>query len=187
MGLLQDIADSIGGDTLERMSAGQANVDSPSSPDLQHLQEMIRNIDTDKLQQIFAEVAGKVEPQEYSDHVTPGVGGTDPLGSLNSSALGSLAKLLVGCLATAAAGSRANGSPLDKVPDLQTTDPTKMDADDVAAVAKYAQEHHPEAFSKAATQIAQQQPALLHSFLGKAVLAVGAAALAKHFIKMDRR
>jgi hypothetical protein len=187
MGLLQDLADSIGGDALKRISAGQADVESAGSPDLRHLQEMIKNIDPDKLQQIFAEVAGKVKPQEYSSHVTPGVGGTDPLGNLDSGALGSIAKLLVGCLKNAVAGSTANGSPLDKVPDLQTTDPAKMDADDVAAVARYTQENHPEAFGKAATQVAQQQPALLHSFLGKAVLALGAAALASHFVKMDRR
>jgi hypothetical protein len=58
---------------------------------------------------------------------------------------------------------------------------------DVAAVARYTQENHPEAFGQAATQIAQQQPGLLHSFLGKAALAVGVAALASHFVKMDRR
>ena len=78
-------------------------------------------------------------------------------------------------------------SPLDKVPGLQTTDPRQMNADDVAAVARYTQQNHPEAFGHAATQVAQQQPGLLHSFLGKAALAVGAAALASHFIKMDRR
>ena len=70
---------------------------------------------------------------------------------------------------------------------MQTTDPTQMKADDVAAVARYTQQNHPEAFGQAATEVAQKQPGLLHSFLGKAGLALGAAALASHFIKMDRR
>lgn len=57
----------------------------------------------------------------------------------------------------------------------------------MAAVARYTQQNHPEAFGQAATEVAQKQPALLNSFLGKAGLALGVAALASHFIKMDRR
>ena len=75
----------------------------------------------------------------------------------------------------------------DNVPGVQKTDPKQMSADEVAAMARYAQQNHPEAFGKAATQISQQQPALLHSFLGKAALAVAAAGLASHFIKTDHR
>ena len=79
MGLLQDLAASIGGGDLKRLSAGQANFDDPNSPDQQHLQEMIKNIDPNQLRQILANAAEKIDPQEYSDHVTPGVGGTNPL------------------------------------------------------------------------------------------------------------
>ena len=73
------------------------------------------------------------------------------------------------------------------MPGLRTTDPTQMKADDVAAVARYTQQNHPEAFGQAATEIAQKEPALLQSFLGKAGLSLGVAALASHFIKTDRR
>jgi hypothetical protein len=187
MGLLQDIAASIGGDDLKRLSAGQANFDDPHSNDQQNLQELIKSIDPKKLQQIFAQTAEKIDPQEYSNHVTPGVGGTNPLGDLNTGALGSIAAALVNRLKNVGSSSGSNASPLDKVPGLQSTDPARMNADDVAAVARYTQENHPEAFGQAATQIAQQQPGLLHSFLGKAALAVGVAALASHFVKMDRR
>jgi hypothetical protein len=186
MGLLQDISAAIGGDDLKRLSAGKANLDDPNSPDLQRLQEMIKNIDPNKLQQIFTKTAEKVDPQEYSDHVTPGVGGTNPLGDLNAASLSSIAAAFVNRLKNLGATTGSSGSPLDKVPGLQTTDPKQMNADDVAAVTRYTQENHPEVFGQAATQIAQQQPALLHSVLGKAVLAVGVAALASHFIKMDR-
>ena len=187
MGLLQEITASIGGENLKRFSAGNANFDDPNSPDLQHLQEMIKNVDPDQLQQLLAKAAQKVDPQEYSDHVTPGAGGTNPLGNLPTAALGSIAGALVNCLRKTAAGGGAGESPLEDVPDLQTTDPKEMSAADVAAVARYAQANHPEAFGQAATQIAQKQPALLHSFLGKAALAVGVAALASHFIKPDHR
>jgi hypothetical protein len=186
MGLLQDLAASIGGDDLKRLSAGQANFDDPHSNDQQNLQELIKSIDPQKLQQILAQTAQKINPQEYSDHVTPGVGGTNPLGNLSTGALGTIAAALINHLKNAGSSSAPGGSPLDDVPGLQSTDPKQMNAEDVAAVARYTQQNHPEAFGQAATQIAQQQPALLHSFLGKAALAVGVAALASHFVKMDR-
>jgi hypothetical protein len=186
MGLLQDLAASIGGDDLKRLSAGQANFDDPQSNDQHNLQELIKSIDPQKLQQILGQTAQKTNPQEYSDHITPGVGGTNPLGNLSTGALGMIAAALVNHLKNAASSSAPTGSPLDKVPGLQTTDPARMNADDVSAVARYTQQNHPEAFGQAATQIAQQQPALLHSFMGKAALAVGVAALASHFVKMDR-
>jgi hypothetical protein len=187
MGLLQDIAASIGTPDLQRLSDGDANFDDSNSPDLGRLQQMIKNIDPEKLQQILAGAAAETDPQEYSDHVTPGVGGTNPLGGLSAAALGSLATILVSHLKNAGASSGAGKSPLDQVPDLQTKDPRQMDADDVAAVARYTQENHPQVFGQAATKVAQQQPAILHSFLGKAALAIGAAALASHYIKLDRR
>jgi hypothetical protein len=187
MGLPQDIAASIGGDHLIRLSTGQANFEDPNSHDQHRLLEMIKNIDPSKLQQIFAKTAEKVHPQEYSNHVTPGVGGTNPLGELNSGALGSIAAVLVNRLKNVSSNSESSGSPLDKVTGLRTTDPTQMKADDVAAVARYTQQNHPEVFGQAATEIAQKEPALLQSFLGKAGLSLGVAALASHFIKTDRR
>ncbi|HET6324685.1 MAG TPA: hypothetical protein VFG04_08295, partial [Planctomycetaceae bacterium] len=91
MGLLQEIADSIGSDNLKRLSAGNANFDDPNSPDVQHLQQMMKNIEPDQLQRLLEKVTQKVDPQEYSDHVTPGANGTNPLGQLNAAGLGSIA------------------------------------------------------------------------------------------------
>jgi hypothetical protein len=180
VGVLQDIAAAIGNQNLQRLSDGDANLDDAGSPDLQHIQQMLKNIDPDKLQQIFAGAAAETDPQEYSDHVTPGVGGTNPLGNLSTAALGSIATILVGQLKNAMANRGVAGSPAEQIPNLQTDDPKQM-------VAKYTQQNHPEVFGQAAAQVAQKQPALLHSFLGKAALAIGAAALASHYIKMDKR
>jgi hypothetical protein len=180
MGLLQELTDAIGGDNLKRLSAGQGNFDDQNSPDQESLQEMIKNIDPKQLQQIFGRTAQQIDPEEYSDHVTPGVGGTNPLGNLGAGGLGTVASVLLSRLKEAGA---AQGS----MPGVKATDPKQMSADEVAAMARYTQQNHPEAFGKAATQISQQQPGLLHGFLGKAALAVAAAALASHFIKTDRR
>jgi len=184
MGLLQEIAASVGNENLKRLSDGQGDFDDHGSPDVQALQELIKKIDPQQLQQIFGRIAQQVNPQEYSDHVTPGVGGTNPLGNLNSATLGSIAAVLLSRLKEAGMGNLAT---LAKQLGLQTTDPNQMNAKDVAAVAGYAQKNQPDAFGKAATEIGQQQPHVLHSFLGKAALALTAAALASHFIKLDRK
>jgi hypothetical protein len=183
MGLLQEIAGALSSDNLKRLSSGQGNFDDRSSPDQQALQEMIKKIDPQQLQQILGRSLQQIDPQEYTDHVTPGVGGTNPLGNLGAGGLGVIATALLSRLKEVGAG---NETTLSKDLGLQSTDPSKMNANDVAAVASYAQQNHPEAFGKAATQIGQQQPALLHSFLGKAGLALAAAALASHFIKTNR-
>jgi hypothetical protein len=178
MGLLQEIADSIGGADLKRLSAGQGNFDNQNSPDVQSLQQMIKNIDPQQLQQILGQAAKQVDPEEYSDHVTPGVGGTDPFGKVGTAGLATIATVLLSRLKEVGAANS---------PGVPATDPKQMSPDEVAAMASYAQQNHPEAFGKAAAQIGQQQPGLLHSFLGKAALAVTAAALAHHFIKPDKR
>lgn len=184
MGLLQEIANSLSSDNLKRLAAGKGNFDEHQSPDQQSLQDMIKNLDPKQLQQVFGQTAQKIDPEEYSDHVTPGVGGTDPLGKLGSGGLASIASVLLGRLKEAGAAVSAEQN---KVPGLQTADPKQMSADEVAAMARYAQQNHPEAFGKAAAEIGQKQPELLHGFLGKAALAVAAAALASHFIKTKKQ
>jgi hypothetical protein len=183
MGLLQELAESLGGEKLQHLSAGRGNFEDQNSPDQDALQQMVKNIDPKQLQQILGRTAQQIQPDEYADHVTPGVGGTDPLGDLGKGGLGTIASVLLSKLREVGA---ADGTKGQGVPQLPTKDPNQMSPDEVAAMARYAQQNHPEAFGKAAAQIGQQQPGLLHGFLGKAALAVAAAALAKHFIKPDR-
>ena len=184
MGLLQEIADAIGGDKLKQFEKGQADFENEDSQDERTLQDLIRRMDPDDLQRILAQSSKQIDPQEYSDHVTPGVRDTDPLGQLKPGGLSSVATVLLNSLKQAGSGA---GTQPSKIPGLATTDPNEMNSDDVAKVARYTQQNHPEAFGKAAAQIGQEQPGLLHGFLGKAAMAVAAAALASHFIKPDRK
>ncbi|HTU24902.1 MAG TPA: hypothetical protein VMF30_05870 [Pirellulales bacterium] len=185
MGLLKELADAVGSENLQRLSAGQGNFDTPGSDDMHSLEELLRNIDPQQLQQILGRVAGQIDSRQYSDHVTPGVGGTNPLGNLNPAVLGSIATALLDRLRDAVGSG--NLATLARQIGLKTTDPEEMKAEDVATVARYAQQNEPEAFGKAAAQVGQQHPGVLHGFLGKAALALAAAALASHFVKMDRR
>jgi hypothetical protein len=181
MSLLQEITDAIGSDKLKQLADGQGNFDAQNSADQGSLIDMIKRIDPEKLKEILGQVTPQMNPQEYSDHVTPGADGTDPLGKLKAGGLAAIAGILLNHLRQAQGGQQA------QVPGVQTTDPNQMSPDDVAATAKYAQQNHPDAFGKAAAQIGQEQPGLLHSFLGKAAMALTAAVLAKHLIKMDRK
>jgi hypothetical protein len=180
MSLLQSIESMIGGGDLQRLSAGQGNFQDPNSPDHQHLQNMVANTEPSQLQGVLGQVAQRMDPQQYANHVGGSAGG-GAFGNLGSGALGTIASALMTHL-TGSGGFNAS-SLLSKIPGLGTTDPNQMNSNQVAALAQYTQQNHPDAFGRAAAQVGQQQPSLLNSFLGKAGLAIGAAALASHFIK----
>lgn len=87
MGLLQEISDVIGSDKLKQLANGEGNFNEQSSPDQSTLQDLIKRIDPQQLQKIFGQAAQQIDPHEYADHVTPGVGDTDPLGQLKAGGL----------------------------------------------------------------------------------------------------
>jgi hypothetical protein len=180
MGLLQEISNAIGGDKFKQIADGQGNFEKEDSSDQSTLQDWMKKVDPERLKEVFAEATQKIDPQEYSNHVTPDVNGTDPLGTLKAGGLAAIAGILLSHLKQA-------GAQPTQIPGVQTADPEQMDAEQVAAAARYAQQNHPEAFGKAAAQIGQEKPDFLHSFLGKAGMAIAAAMLAKHFIKVDPR
>ena len=177
MGLLSEIGSMITGQDAQRMAAGQGQFQDPSSPDMQRMQAMIDKADPQQLQQIFSQAAQRMNPQEYGQHMS-GPPDQNPLSNVGGGGLRSIAQTLMQHLSS----SGLAGGLLSKIPGLSTTDPQQMDQNQVAALARYTQQNHPDVFGRAAAQIGQQQPDLLHSFLGKAGLAIGAAALASHFM-----
>jgi hypothetical protein len=179
MSFLSNLGSLFSEHDAQRMASGQGDYQSPDSSDSQRMASMVTQAQPQQLKQIFSTAAQQMDPQDYANHITPGVGGTNPLGSLGAGGLGAIASMLMQHLK--AAGPTA--TPPSQIPGVQTNDPSQMNADQVAALAKYIQQNHPNVFGSAAAQIGQQQPALLHSFLGKAGLAIGAAALASHFMR----
>lgn len=178
MGLLSELGSMLNGDDAQRMAAGQGNFQDPNSPDMQQLQKVLPQADQGQLSSVFSHAAQQMDPQAYADHVTPGVGGTDPLGALGKGDLATIASTLMQHLS----GSGVGGGLLSRITGLNTTNPQQMDENQVAALSRYTQQNHPDIFGRVAAQLGQQKPDLLHSFLGKAGLAIGVAALAKHFL-----
>jgi hypothetical protein len=176
MGLFDQLVSAMGGqEPIDRFARGRADFDRPDSRDFQHWNQLVGSAPPEDLERSFSQAAREVDPNEYDEHITPGVRGTDPLGGLGGPALGALAGALLGNL------SRRGGTDVTRmVPGLRTTDPYGMNQHEVASLASWMRRHDPDAFGRAAAQVGRQEPGLLQSLLGnKAMLLAGAALAAK--------
>jgi hypothetical protein len=128
----------------------------------------------------MAHAARRVDPQEYYEHITPGVRGTDPLGALDGGTLSTLASRLLGSLT---GGDGADPDQLrQRVSGLHTADPRRMSAQEVAGLGDCLRRHHPEAFGRAAAQLGREEPGPLEQLLGNKALMLAAAGLAAKFL-----
>ncbi|HEX8915449.1 MAG TPA: hypothetical protein VF796_24060 [Humisphaera sp.] len=190
MGLVDALAGALGGGNTGGMPmGGMPGGGGGASP----LGSLLHRLPLDQLSGLFGQTARNMDGQQYRDHVTPGVGGTNPLGMLKGPALavvaGMLMKHLAGGRGAAAAGGGGGlggmlgsvlgggggggaagmgglGGLLSKIPGLQTADPHQMDPGQVAALADYARQHDPDAFGRAAAEAGRQDPDVLHALLG---------------------
>jgi len=181
MGLLDQIIGTLGGqEPVERLAREEANFDDPQSPDFEHWNHLVGAAPPEEVQDVLAHAAQRVDPQEYYEHITPGVRGTDPLGALGGGALGTLASRLLGSLT---GGESGDPDQLrQRVPGLHTADPQQMSPQEVASLADYLRQHHPEAFGRAAAQLGREEPGLLQQLLGHKFLLMAAAGLAGKFL-----
>jgi len=181
MGLLDQIIGTLGGqEPVERLAREEADFDDPQSPDFDHWTQLVGAAPPEAVQDAMARAARRVDPQEYYEHITPGVRGTDPLGALGGGALSTLASRLLGSLT---GGDGADPEQLrQRVPGLHTADPQRMSPREVAGLANYLRQYHPEAFGRAAAQLGREEPGLLQQLLGNKLLVHAAAGLAGTFL-----
>jgi hypothetical protein len=184
----------LSGDFLERLAGG--NMDPAQPNDQRDMGQLIGGVPQDAFQQHATSAIGQMDPQEYQNHITPGAGGTNPLGGLGKGMLGSLAGSLVGnmlggqmgggmgSLAGSLAGSMAGGQMaqggiggLANMLGLGHTDPQQMNEQDVAKMAAHAQQNDPGALAATAAQY-RDQPNVLQSLLGNKGLLLAGAGLA---------
>jgi hypothetical protein len=71
---------------------------------------------------------------------------------------------------------------LRQVPGLHTADPQRMSPQEVASLADYLRQHHPDAFGRAAAELGWEEPGLLQQLLGNKALMLAAAGLAGTFL-----
>ena len=194
MGLLDQLGGMLGGEpqqAIGRMMGGGGKPHDPQSGDHHAFGQMMGQASDDDLSSTFSHAARGMDGQAYRDHVTPGVGGTDPLGGLGQGGLGAIAGALLSNLGGSGqntgggmGGGTGGGmaSLLGRIPGLSQTDPNRTSSHDVAALADYTRQHHPDAFGRAAAQVGRKDPGLLQQLLGNPAMMSAAAALASKFM-----
>jgi len=101
---------SLSGDFLKRLSGG--NMDPAQPNDQQDMGQLMGGVPQDAFQQHATNALSQVDPQEYQNHIMPGVGGTNPLGGLGKGMLGSLAGSLIGNMVGNQMGGAWAASPV---------------------------------------------------------------------------
>lgn len=76
----------VGGDFLERLANG--NMDPRQDDDDDNVGRVLSGAPPEMFQQHTADALRRTDPGAYSDHITPGIGGTNPLGGLLGGMLG---------------------------------------------------------------------------------------------------
>jgi hypothetical protein len=113
MGLMEELGGMLGGDQeVQRMANGQGNFDDLNSPDHDRLGKMLSHASPDELQSAIGQATQQTNPDEFADHVTPGVNGTNPLGDVGKGGLSTIASALVGQLTGGGGGGGGGGQGL---------------------------------------------------------------------------
>ena len=159
---------------FERLAAGPGNL---QQQDYQNWNQMVGSAPPNQFGQAVTQAIQQVPQQEYYAHTQPGVGGTDPFGALQPQQRGGLMGTLLGALFDRG----LNQQQIMQGTGINTLDPNQMSPQQMAAVAQWAQQNHPQAFGSAAAQY-QQQPDLLSSLLGNKALMMTAAALGASYL-----
>ena len=104
MGLLDQLSSVLGGG-----GGDQGGPHFGSSPAGQQWGQAVRGTPVDQLAGIFGHTARNVDPNQYRDHVTPGAGGTNPLGMLKGPALALVGGLLLKHMLGSRGGTSSGG------------------------------------------------------------------------------
>jgi len=147
------------------------------SPDqLSELHQVLGSVPPQQLGGAVTQAIQQVPAGEYAQHTEPGTGGTDPFGALGGGQLAGLASTILSALAS-------KGISATQVSQQTGTGPVtggQITPEQMAAIAQWVQQNHPEVLGKVA-QHYQQQPDILHSLLGnKALMATAALLGAKY-------
>jgi hypothetical protein len=147
---------------FDRLAAGPAQL---QPQDFQDWNQMVGSAPPEKFGRAAFDSVRKVDPRDYYEHTQPGVGGTDPFGSLGGGLLGQVAGSLLGNLFNRGLDQQQ----VMRDAGVQQLDPNRMSPGDLAQLAQWAQRNHPQAFGYTASQY-QNQPNVLQALLGNKAL-----------------
>ncbi|MFL5733001.1 MAG: hypothetical protein ACJ78Q_07340 [Chloroflexia bacterium] len=137
--------------------------------------QMVGAAPPDHFRQSVTNAMSQIDPNEYAQHIQPGVGGTNPLGQLAPHQRTGLAQSVLGELTqrgmdpSQIVGMLGGGG-------LSGLNTGNVSAQDLAGLLQYTQQNHPQAMGNVATQY-QNQPNILQSLLGNKALMAAAGAV----------
>lgn len=162
------------GDIFDRLSRGPGSM---QQQDYDSWNEMVGSAPQDRFHNSSHEAVRQMDPDDYYQHTQPGIGGTDPLGSLMPQQRSGIAQSLLGALTGRGIGQR----DISSATGLRNIDPNNMSPQELAALLQYTQRNHPEALSGVANQY-RDQPDLLQSIMGNKALMMLVAGLGAKFL-----
>jgi hypothetical protein len=147
---------------FDRLAAGPGQL---QSQDYDDWNQMVGTAPPEHFGRAAYEAVRQTDPRAYYEHTEPGVGGTDPFGSLPTDRRAGLAQSLLGELSRRGLGQQdiARGAG------VQQFDPSQMSPRELAALAQWMQQQQPKAFGRVAAQH-QREPDVLSSLLGNGAL-----------------
>jgi len=155
------------GSIFERLAQGVTGM-QPS--DHQDWNQVTNSVPPPRFAQASEQALQQVSSQDYYDHTQPGVGGTNPFGDMQPAQRTGIAETLLGMLS----GRGITQQQVGQQTGLGPVDPRNMSPEQLAALAQWMHQNHPDVLAQAATQY-QSQPDVISRLMGnKALLALGA-------------
>lgn len=152
---------------LEQLAQGLTGM---QPQDYQNWNQTVGSMPPQQFSQAAGQAFQQVNPQDYYNHTQPGIGGTNPLGSLPQPQQTGLAQTLLSALFNRGVDQQQ----IQQGAGINSLNPSQMSPQELSALAQWMQQNHPQALGQAATQY-QNQPDILSSLMGnKTLLALGA-------------
>jgi len=154
----------------------------PQQQEVQQWNQGAGSAPADQFGRAVFDAIRQVPQQEYQQHTQPGVGGTDPFGDLQPQQRTDL----IGTLLNMVMNRGVSQQQVMEGAGVSTLDPRQMSPEQMASVAQWAQQNHPQAFGYTAAQY-QQQPNILTSLLGNKALMTAVASLGASYLASRSR
>jgi len=168
----------MGGNIFDNLAAGPGgNTQGQQGGDFDNWNEMVGSAPSHQFGQAVHQSVSQMDPQEYYNHIQPGVGGTDPLGQLAPQQRGGLMQSVLGALG---GGGGALGA-LQQATGIGNMDPHSMSPQDAASVLQWTHQNQPQVFGQVAQQY-QNEPNMLQSLLGNKALMTAAGAIGANLL-----
>lgn len=167
---------------FDRLAAGPGNQRRGQS-EFDDWNEMVGSAPPEKFGRSAYDAIRQTPSNEYYDHITPGVGGTDPIGDLPEPERQGLAQRVLGELFRRGVGQQ----DIMRGAGVQSLEPSSMSGLDLSRILGWTQREQPKAYGRVAEQY-RDQPNILQSLMGnKAVMAMLVGLGAKMLMNRSRR